>query len=617
MNISNKYKNKIYIIIFIGILVLFSFRLLYLDADVPNWGITHYMPIDEGSYSLMALNKYDFGTVDPSYLFDGNAPYVAPQLRNNLIGNVCTYISLRIFGDNYYGLRLPSVLYALIVFSGTIWILNLIRRKYTGNVTSKENKFYIFILLLLSLLLVCDFDLLVSSRVCENSLLRSSFVVLSIIVCCVFDGKSIFKKYFLLTFLATISVFLVYITNAFLGLAIGLSVLVECFVYKKKSFLKAFGGCITGGITALLLSEIYYFFVWDSFALKNMFQTIKAFQTSNLLNYYETTNTLYSLFNRTVSFISSDIILYNLPICFLVILTGFIIIKKIYTLKNTPLTYNLLILIAFYIQTLFAEDMIIKKFLVVYPCLLILLYFGIISIKDYSKAVDQLTKSKKVIMQGWCLIFGLLCLGVTYKIYSFRRYGLVDDTTLDFEENDFIVLFYIVIAIVFIFIMFTIIHFFDRQDKWKKICLSSLIILAIGCNAHFSYKYVFKSPTYSEKQVMIDLGDIVGNDYVIGEYANGYRLYNNVKSIPLSSYGNIKKFIEAHPDYWYFDYYFPKESLEVYFNNVPLKNSKYTGKPYKVFKRKYRNYGDQRPVCLYKIVKKNNNNILNISENTI
>ena len=605
MNTSVKKNNIIYIIVLIGLMILFSFRIMHLDADVPNWGITHYMPIDEGSYSLMALNKYDFGTVDPSYLFDGEAPYVSSQLRNNLIGNVCTYISLRIFGDNYYGLRIPSVLYALIVFSGTIWILNFIRRKYTGDVTSKENKFNIFILLLLSLLLVCDFDLLVSSRVCENSLLRSVFVVLSIIVCCIYDGNSLFKKYFLLTFIATISVFLVYITNAFLGLAIALSVLIECLVYKKGNFFKAFGGCITGGLTALFLSEIYYFFVWDSFSFENMIQTIKAFQKSNAYNYYEAATSIYSLFDRTVSFISSDITLYNLPIYFLFMLTGIIAITKIYMSKNSILTYNIVVLVAFYIQTLCAEDMIIKKFLVVYPCILILLYFGIISIKDYFRAYKQLNKSKRILVQSGYLIYSLLCMCVTYKIYSFRRYGLVDDTTLDFEKKDFEILFYVVIAIIVVFTVFMILNIIYKQDKLKHICIITLLMLAIGCNVQFSYKYVFKSPTYSEKQVMIDLGEIVGNDYVIGEYANGYRLYNEVKSIPLSSYENIKKFIEAHPDYWYFDYYFPEESIETYFDTVPLQNSEYIGKPYKVFKRKYKNYGNQREVCLYKIVKKN------------
>lgn len=603
MNTSVKKNNIIYIIVLIGLMILFSFRIMHLDADVPNWGITHYMPIDEGSYSLMALNKYDFGTVDPSYLFDGKAPYVAPQLRNNLIGNICEYLSLEIFGDNYYGLRMPSVLYALLVFSGTIWVLNRIRKNNVSECASKDAKFYVLLLISLSLLLICDFDLLASSRVCENSLLRSVFVVASIMIYCIFDEKSIFCKYFWSTFLATLSVFLVYITNTFLGLAIGLSLIIECLVYKKGRFIKALCGCISGGIIGLLLSEVYYFFVWKSFALKNMFSTIKAFQKSNSYNYYEVTSTWDSLFSRTVSFISSDIILYNLPIFFLVILMGGLIIRRIYTLKDSMLTYIVSVLFAFYVQTLFAEDVIIKKFLIVYPCVIILLYFGIISVKEYLQYINTIEKRKKIWLNGLWSIYGFVCLGITYKIYSFRRYGLIDDTTLDFENNDFTVLLYICIAIFCVYVV-VLISSLCGIKRIKDIGIISLIVISIGCNIRYSYKYVFKSPTYSEKQVMIDLGKIVGDDYVIGEYANGYRLYNNVKSIPLSSYEETKRFIEAHPDYWYFDYYFSEESLESYFDSVPLKNSQYTGKPYKIFKRKYSNYGNQREVCLYRIVNK-------------
>ena len=409
MSTNSKYRNKLYIIFFIGILILFSFRLLHLDADIPNWGITHYMPIDEGSYSLMALNKYDYGTVDPSYLFDGSAPYVAPQLRNNLIGNIFTYVSLQVFGDNYYGLRIPSAVYFLIIFCGTVWIFKYIYKKYTVVQDIKANKFNGLILFLLALLMIFDFDLLVSSRVCENSLLRSVFVVLSVIVCCVFDQKSVIKKYFLLTFLATISVFLVYITNAFLGLAVAMTVVIECLVFKKNEFVKAIAGCISGGISALVLSEIYYICVWHTFPIRNMFQTIKAFQDANAYNYYESATTIYSFFDRTIAFVTSDITLYNLPIFFLTAVLGIWIIVRTVRMKEIVLTFVECILMAFYIQTLFAEDVIIKKFLIVYPCVLVLLYFGILSAWDVKKVIKKVDKGKVILIKCFCAIYGMIC----------------------------------------------------------------------------------------------------------------------------------------------------------------------------------------------------------------
>ena len=52
-----------------GLFILFLItRLLFLDADLPPWGVINYQPADEGAYAMMALNKYNYGKISPEPL---------------------------------------------------------------------------------------------------------------------------------------------------------------------------------------------------------------------------------------------------------------------------------------------------------------------------------------------------------------------------------------------------------------------------------------------------------------------------------------------------------------------------------------------------------------------
>ena len=91
-------------------MVLYSLRILNLDADMPNYGIAFYQQIDEGPYSYLALNQLNYGCINPDISVDEVEQYTAPHLRTNLVGNLLTFICLKVFGDTYYGFRLGSII---------------------------------------------------------------------------------------------------------------------------------------------------------------------------------------------------------------------------------------------------------------------------------------------------------------------------------------------------------------------------------------------------------------------------------------------------------------------------------------------------------------------------
>lgn len=582
---------------------IFCIRILYLDSDIPPWGVVHYQPIDEGSYSLMALNKIDYNTVNPSNIFDGQAPFVAPQLRNNLIGNTLTYLTLKLFGDNYYGLRMPNIIFCAILIMLTVAIMNKFRMEYGKN--KKNEKIFLF---LLSLSLVFDFYLSVSSRVSENSMLRAVFVVITIYIFNKFDEKKLFWKYFLITLVTTLSVFMVYITNTFLYLAIAMILLYEIVVSGKKEFFKGVGGCVAGGFLGLGLSEIYYMCVWKTGAIKNALATINDFLKGNVLGGYEQVNSSYLLYNRVVNFISSNILLYNLPIIILTLIILPIIIYRLTKFKERKILYLLFIIVALFLQTLFAEDLIMRKFLVIYPVILIVIYVGYLLKDSYFIALRYIQKKwLRRLCEGVNIFYVLVSFFIVYKIFSFRMYGMTDGTLLDYNSKDVIMLKLSIFACgmlsMLTFLVVIMLRFKKRRESISVVNggIYCIVIFTIGLNIFLNYEYIYKKPTFSEKQVMIDLKDIVGDDYVVGEYQNGFLLYNDMKSVPLETYEKRKQFLEKHPESWYFDYYFTHESRERYFNTIPLKDSKYTGVPMYTFQRKTQSLGDKRAVSLYKI----------------
>ena len=85
-----------------------------LEKDVPNLGLAMYQPIDEGAYSTVAINLTHYGDLHTTA--DGFELWTSPHFRSNALGNALQYISFQLFGNNFYGMRMPSVFCAISIF---------------------------------------------------------------------------------------------------------------------------------------------------------------------------------------------------------------------------------------------------------------------------------------------------------------------------------------------------------------------------------------------------------------------------------------------------------------------------------------------------------------------
>ncbi|MCM1220804.1 MAG: hypothetical protein NC548_40585, partial [Lachnospiraceae bacterium] len=230
--------------------VIYFLRVIHLDQDLPPWGIGYYQPVDEGSYALPALNYIHYGTLNPSKVpgseYTTNTPL---QTRTNIIGNLLSIFGLKILGNNYYGFRFGYVLLGFANIVLYMFILCKMKFDHTGK-KHIDKYMVIFIFLLLF-----DFMFYLCSRTVENSSVRLFFNLL-IVYIWISKRNNYKSRFFLISFIAVLSVFLVYITNIFSVLAVSLCIINILLRKDKKRAFQATIYAFLGGIFALIISKV-------------------------------------------------------------------------------------------------------------------------------------------------------------------------------------------------------------------------------------------------------------------------------------------------------------------------------------------------------------------------
>ncbi|MBK6836149.1 MAG: hypothetical protein IPG89_18510 [Bacteroidetes bacterium] len=93
------------------IVLMFSIpKFIFLDQDIPSYMIGGLSQEDEAYYCIGGVNRY---LADENRSYELNAKSTIEALQ--LINTPTTYLSLKIFGNNYYGLRIPIVIVSLLL----------------------------------------------------------------------------------------------------------------------------------------------------------------------------------------------------------------------------------------------------------------------------------------------------------------------------------------------------------------------------------------------------------------------------------------------------------------------------------------------------------------------
>lgn len=584
-----KYKKEIlFMCLIIGV---FCLRLLKLELDLPPWGVANYQPMDEGQYATMALNKYNYGSMRLDINLQERSFMTGAHFRNNIVGNVLVYIGMLLFGDNYYGLRSSSVLVGFInlILLGVV-LHNL--RNTNGKENHKKRDGYLIIGILA--LFTFDFVYNIACRTVETTIYRMTCLQLMLYVLTFPTKNEIYRnslRFILAGFLAVFSVFAIYITNIFMVLAVFGIVVFYGMQHGKKSFWEAFSGFVAGAGMAYVICDLYYNIVWGTSCIVNTMQIISDFSGASG---YTGGNSVIAFLIILLNFFSANPNLYNIGIAFVFLLSIPLIIRLIIKGKDENVFILFITYCMFLLQTFINEDYIVRKYVLVFPIVIYLIYIVAISVSK--KEMEGYLKKVPI----WSLIYSIVCLCICIGIIIYRLFFISNGTHLDFSSIDKII---VLSQVFFIIIVENLMLWLIFRKKVNISFVTKLITgaIVIGClvpNIYFNLKYVILNESYTEKELMQELGEYANENWVYGIYSISFTLYNDIKPI-VNFYDNMGNQIVVNGDSWYLDYsdyMFPSEVT----NREISKWHEYA-----IFERDFSTFAQKRSVSLYKIEPKN------------
>ena len=579
------WKNRILIVVIV--VLLFTMRIYNIDNDLPAWGIVNYQPMDEGQYATMALNKYNCDSIRLDIKLDSIHFLTSAHIRNNVIGNFFVYIGMVIFGDNYFGFRIASVIFGGLNYLLFLLILYNIKKMYGKEERSNcSNWAYIA----MGVLLLVDFTYTVACRVIETSIYRMFFLELIIFLFTISSQNDLYEKkirFFLAGLLSVGSVFAVYVTNIYIVIAV-FATIIFCGIYKGKDyFYNALFSFIAGAGIAYVLCDLYYNVVWGTSCIVNTMQIIRDFSGTN--GYTGGAN-LLALFELGFHFVSANSNLYNISILYIFLLLLPIIGKQIFQKKDANIFLIGSAVLFLLLQTFINEDYIVRKYIMVYPLILCLIYYIIVL------GVEE--NISNFLNHDWIykLIYSVICFAVCSGVVLYRLYFIENETYKDFSTTDkYAVLSQLIFIIIAEAIFILHITKVKQSHMFFKQCICCLVLISsIVTNVYFSIKHVYCYNSYTEKELMTNIGNEVGEDWVYGIYAISFTLYNDIKPV-VNNYTVMGQEIESTNVKWYLDYSayaFPEEVME---GNKDRWIEKET------YKRDFSTFGTKKSVSLYRI----------------
>ena len=525
---TTSHKNAALLII--SVMVFIFLRLLFLDSDIPIPAITEYVPIDEMYYNHAAFNLYHYGE-----LTNQTVPYVNDDgTPKNILENVITALTLTIWGNNYYGLRMASVLAAIIVvFLLYLFLIrlfhvrdnNLIAIEKTNSLEIK----HIAIVLALTYLLF-DFSFLVASRVAEPTIFRMLAMVFLMYI--MSSPKYLKEKMschltFILGFLALASVFFVYYYNFFIFCAIGITIIIWAWPTGWKYVVKQIFFFCLGAAFCLLAYKLYcsFFYGVTFFDVINDLLSFKSRMAGDANGFIASPK---HYLNNFLAFFSTNIFRLNSALLFLFLVSLPILVTNIIRVRNklVILTANLLLFLL--LQSIVINDFNFRKLIILLPLVLISLLVSY----SYKNEFFDLLRDNPIMNK----LFVVYWIGAGYFFVFFMHLGSIKPQMINpsIIINAQAVIPYDINRInlavfIFVFIVLTMKYLSSKKIS-KVITIIALIALFVP-SIYMDYRYVYMNPTYYFKNTMIELKDKVDGKVVAGGCAFGFRLYN--ESIPL------------------------------------------------------------------------------------
>lgn len=474
-------------------------RAIFLDSDLPAWGVAQLQPIDEFYYSIPAFNLYHYGSMDHQVV-----PFIATDgAPLNLLETLFTWLSLLVFGNTYYGLRMGSVAAGLLVL---LLMFAILRRQMRPAEGSDGRWLNVAVPLFFMTYLVADFSFNVAARAAEPTIFRLLGMCSVLYVASVWPGPS--RRPALrsatLGFLAGAAFLYVYFYNAFLVPAVIAAVFFEH--YERGLFRAALHAFLAGVGAAIALAS-YAAVVWVTYH-----QTLLQLYQDNFKPFGGRLGSA-GLNGSLVAIFSTNIFRFDIPllVAFAVALPVFA--YRVYR-ERSAFGYLVSALLLFLIvQSVFVTDYPYRKLLMLSPLVVIVIALAIGYVRPFMAALGD----HRVAIVATFLWVTLSEYWI-YHVYQLERDAL-GGTFRD-----------LTIACVALLVATLAIGYVARGRMYRVLVTAAMAAIIVP-GIFVSYKELYVRPSYHYRDSMIAAAPLLDHKVTAGAFSLAFRLYND--SVPV------------------------------------------------------------------------------------
>lgn len=514
-NISkNKITRKEWYVIFIFLIFFLFTRIYLLDSDLPSYNLCQYIPFDEFYYSLSAFNLYHYGDWNFQIFPDIQAQFSS----NNFLGNIMTYFSLKLFGNNYFGLRMASVFASIIIFI----LLFLSIKNYDSNIPKSSSSPNRILVACLALYFLLDFSFLNASRILEPTIFRTLALLIVIYLYSLpLMEKELESKWlsFMWGFLAVAVILYFYPTNLF----IFFSLLTACFISAlKKNLNNAFiqiSIFLTGSILAVISFEIFTRMFLDLNYFQEFLKACVIYSDRvSITGGQNIIIVIWSYICNIFGLLSTNIFRLNPFLLFFFLASLPVFFYKLVKERNNRDILLAALFIFYFLQSIFINDFHYRKAIILLPIVLMIIFCAIISKGIFYNYIQG---NKKIYILYSLFWFSSAC--VTLGVYLINCIGQF----VSFFALTGNIIYVSLIAFIILFISISRFYFSKNQPN-SFITVVAIIVLLFP-SIYLDIKHIYYNPTYSYRDTMIDLSQYINGEIVIG-FSHCFRLYNS--SVP-------------------------------------------------------------------------------------
>lgn len=498
MNSRLNGKSK-YILVVIIWSFLWILRIVNLDADVQGYDISCYLPLDEGYYAMDAIKITRPDLTLKQQIVDTTGIVQWDSAVSCLTTIFCT-ISFFLFGNNYYGLRM-SVFFVGTIIAALIYII--LHKEKADDVSKCA--------VLGSML--TSYAFLQACRVVEPSIIRSLCVIILLYVFYINNQKGR-NGYFALGICTAMSIALGYPTNLFIIAACGCLMIYEV-ICLQGNFGRLLFRYVCGGISGYIASEILCVAIQGRFFIEDFIRVVLKKEVSRI------GISLGSIKCGIFEYVRANCFMYCPILAVLSIMALLYCLYSGWVKKERFRMITALMFFFHFLQSIVTNDFTNRKSITIFPVILLNIFFMIKERDEVKSLVGSWPKRVRIISSFLVLI-------VTVLVFALTTMRILRIESLDLPEGyKYAILVFNVISM-----LLGLLYFWFQKCRNSKYLVVVLLIVSWIPGMLLSYRAIGMM-NKTEKETMIELNELVGENYVLGGFPYSACLYNEI--IPLSS----------------------------------------------------------------------------------